>query len=59
MRMSDDLQSFVGFEDLPDCQKLFGGVGKRDFDPNRGLNLMYVYCDVATHSIIGDTKTPL
>jgi hypothetical protein len=59
MRMSDDLQSFMGFEDLPDCQKSFGAVGERDFDANRGLNLMYVYCDVATHSIVADTKTPL
>jgi hypothetical protein len=59
LRTSDDLQSFMGFEDLPDCEKLFGAVGKRDFYANRGLNLMYVYCDEATHSIVGDTKTPL
>jgi hypothetical protein len=43
MRMSDDLQSFMGFENLPDCQKSLGAVGERDFDDNRGLNLMYVY----------------
>jgi hypothetical protein len=59
MRMSDNLQSFMRFEDLPNCQKSFSAVGERDFDANRGLNLMYVYCDVATHSIVGYTKTPL
>jgi hypothetical protein len=59
LRMSDDLKSFMGFEDLFDCEKSFRVVGERDFDANRGLNLMYVYCDVASHSIVGDTKTPL
>jgi hypothetical protein len=58
MRMSDHLQTFMGFEDLP-CDKSFGADGERDFDANRGLILMYVYCNVATHSIVGDTKTPL
>jgi hypothetical protein len=33
-------------------------VGTKPFDVNRGLNLMYVYCDVASHGIVGDTKTP-
>jgi hypothetical protein len=59
MRMHDDLPSFMGFEDLSSCDKSFGAVGERDFDANRGLNLMFVYCEVATHSIVGDTKTPL
>jgi hypothetical protein len=49
----------MGFENLPDCEKSFGAVGERDFDANRGLNLKYVYCDVASHSIVGDTKNPL
>jgi hypothetical protein len=34
-------------------------VGSKPFDVNRGLNLMYLYCDVASHGIVGDTKTPL
>jgi hypothetical protein len=28
-------------------------------DLNRGMNLMYVYCDVASYSIVGDAETPL
>jgi hypothetical protein len=34
-------------------------MAQQAFDVNRGLNLLYVYCDVATHTIVGDTKTPL
>jgi hypothetical protein len=34
-------------------------VGSKSFEVNRGVNLMYVYCDVASHGIVGDTKTPL
>jgi len=31
----------------------------RTLDLNRGRNLMYVYCDVAAYSIVGDVETPL
>jgi hypothetical protein len=41
LRMSDDLQSFMGFEDIPNCGKSFGAVGERDLHANRGLNLTY------------------
>ena len=34
-------------------------TAQQTFDANRGLNLMYVYCDVAAHAIVGDTKAPL
>jgi hypothetical protein len=37
----------------------FGTMAKQAFDVNRGLNLLYIYCDVAMHTIVGDTKTPL
>jgi hypothetical protein len=29
------------------------------FELNRSLNFIYVYCEVASYSIVGDTKTPL
>jgi hypothetical protein len=29
------------------------------FEPNCGLNLMYVYCDIASYASVGDTKAPL
>jgi hypothetical protein len=34
-------------------------VGSKPFDVNRRLNLMYVYCDIASQGIVGNTKTPL
>ena len=59
--MSDDLQHYMGF-DLSNVviePLSFGTMAARPFDANRGLNLMYVYCDVAAHTVVGDTKTPL
>jgi hypothetical protein len=29
------------------------------FELNRSLNFIYVYCDVASYSVVGDTKAPL
>jgi hypothetical protein len=60
--MSEDLQRYMGF-DLSTVfldPVSFGTMAKQAFDVNRGrgLNLLYVYCDVATHAIVGDTKTP-
>jgi hypothetical protein len=59
--MSEDLQRYMGF-DLSTVlldPVSFGTMVKQAFDVNRGLNLLYVYCDVATYTIVGDTKTPL
>jgi hypothetical protein len=28
------------------------------FELNRGLNLMYVYCDIESHLTVGDIKAP-
>ncbi len=59
--MSDGLQRYLGF-DLStvaiDTQS-FSAMAQHTFDANRGLNLIYVYCDVAAHTVVGDTKTPL
>ena len=61
--MSEDLQRFMGFGlnilTLVTNKQFLGTMAERAFDVNRGLNLMYVYCDVASHAIVGDTKTPL
>jgi hypothetical protein len=59
--MSEDLQRYMGFDlstVLLDPVSL-GTMAKQAFDVNRGLNLLCVYCDVATHTIVGNTKTPL
>lgn len=57
--ISADLMEFLGFGRKMITQQLIDRVGSTTFDINRSLNLMYVYCDVASHSIVGDTKTPL
>jgi hypothetical protein len=59
--MSEDLQRYMGFDlsNMVVGSQSLGTVATQSFDVNRGLNLMYVYCDVAAHSVVGDTKTPL
>jgi len=61
--MSDGLQRYMGFDlgNVGDASpaSLVRKESKQSFDANRGLNLMYVYCDVAAHTVVGDTKTPL
>jgi hypothetical protein len=56
---SADLLEFMGFPRKMIVLKELDRVGSKPFDVNRGLNLMYVYCNVASHGIVGDTKTPL
>jgi hypothetical protein len=59
--MSEDLKRYMGFElsTVSLDPVTFGTVAHQTFDVNRGLNLMYVYCDITTHTIVGNTKTPL
>ena len=59
--MSDDLQHYLGFDlqNIVVDPQTVGTQSRYSFDVNRGLNLMYVYCDVAAHTVVGDTKTPL
>ena len=56
--MSDGLQRYLGF-DLGNVPQSIRRESQQSFDVNRGLNLMYVYCDIAAHTVVGDTKTPL
>jgi hypothetical protein len=59
--MSDDLQRYMGSElsTVSVDPISFGTIAQQMFDVNRALNLLYVYCDVATHTIVGDTKIQL
>jgi hypothetical protein len=59
--MSDKLQRYTGLDlkSVAVNKQSFSVMADEAFDVNRGLNLMYVYCDVASHAIVGDTKTPL
>jgi hypothetical protein len=55
---SADLLEFMGFPRKMIVLKELDRVGPKPFDVNRGLNLMYVYCDAASHGIVGDINTP-
>ena len=59
--MSEDLQRYMGFDlqNITVGPRSIGTQSRQSFDVNRGLNLMYVYCDIAAHTVVGDTKTPL
>jgi hypothetical protein len=56
---SADLLEFMGFPRKMIVLKELDRMEPKPFDVNRGLNLMYVYCDAASHGIVGDIKTPL
>lgn len=57
--LSWDLLEFLGFHEKLITTKEADLVASTAFDANGGLNLMYVYCDVASHVIVGSEKTPL
>ena len=57
--ISWDLMEFLGFREKVIAKKEADLIGAKAFDVNRGLNLMYVYCDVAAHGAVGDAKAPL
>jgi hypothetical protein len=57
--LSWELMEFLGFHEKLIAAKEADRIGSKAFDVHRGLNLAYVYCDVASHSIVGDTKSPL
>ena len=50
---------FLGFHEKLIAAKEADRIGSKAFDVHRGLNLAYVYCDIASQSIVGDSKSPL
>jgi hypothetical protein len=55
-------RELVRFTDFREALVPYGKVdvtGHAAFDVNRKTSLMYVYCDVATDSAIGDARAPL
>jgi hypothetical protein len=59
--ISDELQRYTGLDlkSIVVSKLSFSMMANETFDAHRGLNLMYIYCDVASYAIVGDTKTPL
>lgn len=56
---SSTILEYLGFIRLSSLNLRVPTVATEIFDIHQGRNLMYVYCDVATHSIVGDIETPL
>ena len=57
--LSWELMEFMGFREKIIAKKETDLIGYTAFDVNRGLNFMYVYCDVASDSVVGDTRASL
>ena len=58
MIMSDALQNYLGFLQKGPYER---GIyeAENTFDLNAGVHLMYIYSDIASFSLVGDTQTPL
>lgn len=50
---------YLGFTKPLGSNPKIPSIASEIFDINRGLNLMYIYCDAASYSIVGDVETPL
>jgi len=58
--LSPKLQLRLGITDEFTCVNSSGSyMADEAFVLNEDLNLMYVYCDVAAHTVVGDTMAPL
>jgi hypothetical protein len=57
-RMSEALAEFLGYDGT---QSYIVGnhIAERTFDLNRNLRLLYLYSDIVSYSLVGDTKAPL
>ena len=59
MVLSWELMEFLGFNEKVIAKKEVDLVASNAFDVNRGRNLVYVYCDVASHGVVGDVRAPV
>jgi hypothetical protein len=61
--ISSELASLLGFESEGPYQVLDGEYtkfkAKHTFDLHAGLRMLYVYTDIVSHTLVGDTKVPL
>jgi hypothetical protein len=57
--LSRELVHFMGFREALISYGKVDVTGHAAFDVNRKMNLIYVYCDVATDSAISDARAPL
>jgi hypothetical protein len=57
--ISDEFMKFLGFPNGWPTPPRTSMTATKMLDMNRGRNLMFIYCDAASHSIVGDVETPL
>jgi hypothetical protein len=58
LQMSPEFAAKFGFESVgPYTEDSY--EAERVLDLNAGVNLLYVYCDIAAYTAVGDTKAPL
>jgi len=53
--MSYDLKDYLGF-DNNGPKTMTRHVAEKTFDLNASMHLMYIYCDIVSYSLVGDTK---
>jgi hypothetical protein len=56
--MSEGFKSLFGFEHIGPYKK-GSHYATNAFDLNGSLRMLYVYCDIASFTLVGDTKVPL
>ena len=57
--VSNDFMKYLGFPRGWPSNPRPHMTASKMLDMNRGMNLMYIYSDVVSHSIVGDVETPL
>lgn len=59
--MSPHLSERLGYDSEATSISLFETyrLRSRNFELNMGKNIMYIYCDVISHSLVGDVSAPL
>lgn len=59
LSLSPALKRLLGFTEGWIATRQTNVPAQQIFEINRGMNLMYVYCDIAAYTAVGDTKAPL
>ena len=57
-RMSEQLEQFLGYGGSR-SYRVGSHIADHTFDLNSNLRLLYLYSDIVSYSLVGDTKAPL
>ena len=57
--MSEKLKKLLGFDGVMSGLTSMYTLADNPVDLNQNLDLIYVYCDIASHQCVGDIKAPL